>query len=184
MPKLAASVSGMDRLQLKLKRALEPVERGVAELAEFVKQEAKRRAKPHAADKGSLGNVVKVSFAGEGAKLSAAVDLPRSIYWLGTTVEEGRSPGKAPPVAAIGRWAERHGYLSETDIEATASIRQMSKGFLAGHVSRTAWKLAMEIKKHGTKGIHFMAGAAEAGRREAPRFLAKAAQAIERGFGE
>jgi hypothetical protein len=151
---------GAEKLQAKLGRVLEPIEQGLAQLAEYVRQEAKTRAKPHAADKGTLGNVIKVSFAGKGMALSAIVAPPRSVVGIALSVEEGRGPGRPPPVKAIGRWAEAHG------------------------IATKPWLLAQYIKKHGTKGIHFMAGAAEAGEKKAHDICQAAAIKIEENWGK
>ena len=149
---------GLEKLQQKLKRALEPVEQALANLADFVRGEAERQAKPHAADKGTLGRAVKVSFSGAGVALSATVAPPRATMGLAYTIEEGRRPGKQPPSASIGRWAKAHG------------------------IATNAWVLVKLIKERGTKGIHFMAGAAEAGEKKAPELLRKAGVEIERRF--
>jgi len=154
-----AEVQGLEKLKAKLGRALEPVEEGLAKLAEYIRGEAKTRAKPHAADKGTLGNVIKVSFAGKGMALSATVAPPKSVVGIALSVEEGRRPGKPPPVKAIKRWAVAHGIVTNP------------------------WLLAQDIKRRGTRGIHFMAGAAEAGEKKAHELCKTAAAAIERKFG-
>jgi len=153
------TLTGMEKLQAKLKRALDPFEEMLSTLAEFIHQEARTRAKPHAADKGTLGNVIKVSFAGEGVKLSAKVYEPKAVVGIALSVEEGRGPGKPPPVASIGRWAKSHG------------------------IATKPWLLAQQIKAHGTKGIHFMAGAADAGEKKAKELIGKTAAMIEHKWG-
>jgi hypothetical protein len=151
---------GAEKLQAKLGRVLEPIEQGLAQLAEYVRQEAKRRAKPHSWNKGTLGNAVKVSFAGKGMALSATVAPPKATMGIAYTIEEGRRPGKPPSVKAIGRWAK------------------------AGGITTKPWLLAQYIKKHGTKGIHFMAGAAEAGEKKAHDICQAAAIKIEENWGK
>jgi len=165
MPATTVEVQGLEKLKAKLGRALEPVEMGLTQLAEYILKEARRRAKPHAADKGTLGNALKVDFAGKGMALSATVYFPpesmaaRRTRGIAMTVEEGRCPGKPPPVKAIERWAKAHG------------------------IATRPWLLAQLIGKRGTKGIHFMAGAAEAGEKKAHELCKSAAVAIERKFG-
>ena len=153
-------VQGLEKLKAKLGRALEPVEMGLTQLAEYIREEAKRRAKPHAADKGTLGNVIKVSFAGKGMALSATVAPPKSVVGIALSVEEGRRPGKPPPVKAIERWAVAHG------------------------IATNPWLLAQLIGKKGTRGIHFMAGAAEAGEKKAHELCKSAAIKIEQNWGK
>jgi hypothetical protein len=160
MPDTTVQVQGMEKLQAKLKQALEPVEEGLAKLADYIRGEAKTRAKPHAADKGTLGNVIKVSFAGKGMALSATVAPPKSVVGIALSVEEGRRPGRPPPVRAIGRWAKAHG------------------------IATKPWLLAQDIKRRGTKGIHFMAGAAEAGEKKAHDLCKSAALKIEQNWGK
>ncbi len=152
-------VTGVEKLQAKLQRALDPVERGLAHLADYIREEAKRRAKPHPWNKGTLGNAIKVSFQGSGIALSATVAPPKATLGIAYTIEEGRRPGKPPPLKAIKRWAD------------------------AGGILTNPWLLREHIKEFGTKGIHFMAGAAEAGEKRAAEFLSKAATEIEKGFG-
>jgi len=165
MPATTIEVQGIEKLKAKLGRALGPVEMGLTQLAQYIHNEVRRRAKPHAADKGTLGNATKVEFAGKGMSLSAKVYFPsdnmgaRRTQGIAMTVEEGRSPGTPPPVKAIKRWAVAHG------------------------ITTNPWLLAQLIGKKGTKGIHFMAGAAEAGEKKAHELCKSAAVAIERKFG-
>jgi hypothetical protein len=160
MPATTVEMQGLEKLRIKLGRALEPVEEGLGKLADYVRGEAKTRAKPHAADKGTLGNVIKVSFAGKGMALSATVAPPKSVVGIALSVEEGRRPGKPPPVKAIKRWAVAHGYI------------------------QNYYLLAQKIGKQGTRGIHFMAGAAEAGEKKAHELCKSAALKIEQNWGK
>lgn len=160
MPGTTVTVQGEEKLRLKLGRVLEPIEKALAILAEYVHQKARIYAKPHPVDKGTLGNVIKVSFAGSGVAISAKVYEPRSVVGIALQVEEGRRPGKPPPVKAIKRWAVAHGIVTNY--------------FL----------LARLIGKQGTKGIQFMARAAEDGERKAPEILKSAALKIEQNWGK
>jgi hypothetical protein len=159
MPATTVEVQGLEKLKAKLGRALEPVEMGLTQLAEYILKEARTRAKPHSWNKGTLGNAVKVSFAGKGMALSATVAPQKAVMGIAYTIEEGRRPGKPPPVKAIGRWAK------------------------AGGITTNPWLLAQVIKRRGTRGIHFMAGAAEAGEKKAHELCKSAAVAIEKKFG-
>jgi hypothetical protein len=158
MPATTVEVQGVEKLKAKLGRALEPIEEGLGKLAQYIREEAKRRAKPHSWNKGTLGNAIKVSFAGKGMTLSATVAPPKAVMGIAYTIEEGRRPGRPPPVRAIKRWAD------------------------AGGIKTKPWLLVQDIKRRGTRGIHFMAGAAEAGEKKAHELCKTAAAAIERKF--
>lgn len=156
------TVQGADELRIKLGRTLQPVEKAIAELAAYVNTEAKRRAKPHAADKGTLGNVIATSLSGGGANIKAEVYVPYESHVQGIawSIEEGRPPDKRPSLARIAVWAFRHGYLANDD--------------LAG-----VYRLAQRIKSQGTKGVYFMRDAAEAGTKKAQETMANLKIQIE-----
>ena len=156
---LSTTIEGAAAIKRKLDQMLDPAEDEFKKLVDFVHKEAQRRAKPHSWNKGTLGKVIKVDFAPAGRALEAKVSLPRAVVGIGRTIEEGRKPGKPPPVSAIKRWAE------------------------AGGITTKPWTLVQIIRRRGTKGIYFMAGAAEAGEKKAKEILKSTAAAIERAWG-
>ena len=155
-PLVEIDLKGDKALRRKLGVLLSPTRPMMEELVGFVQGEAKAGTKPHAVDKGTLGNTVKSSLSPEPVPLSARVFTRSGVA---RTIEEGRKPGKPPPVAPLERWASRHG------------------------ITENAWKLVQQIRRRGTRGVFFMRKAAEAGQRKAPELIRKAAQQIERNWG-
>ncbi len=156
MADITVEIKGIERLTRKLEEVPQAL-RGVMERAvEYGREEAGKRAKPHPVDKGTLGRSVKFAVDKGAVPLHARIYTKSGIAF---TVEEGRRPGKPPPVAAIRRWAKAHG------------------------IAVNPWLLAQQIRARGTKGIRFMAGAAEATQKKMGDFTKEAVREIERRWG-
>jgi hypothetical protein len=158
MVKMSVEVEGVQRLTRKLEHVLDPLQPELVVLVRGIEAKAREFAKPHAVDKGTLGYTVKSEIAPQGRAL---YELAR-VYTrsgIAQTVEEGRRPGKPPPVKAIARWAVLHG------------------------VSTKAWHLVQDIRQRGTRGVFFMSRAAEWGEREVERTMRNIALEIRRRWG-
>jgi hypothetical protein len=172
----------MEELKGKLQGLLAPVQDALRYLGTFVQEEAKRRAKPHPADLGTLANVIAVDFSGGGENMKVEVYVPedtrqmRGFAGIARTIEEGRAPGNAPPIGAISRWAIAHGYATAP----TEVVGQRYGRFSYAHVSPEIWRMVMDIKAHGTKGVYYMKGAADAGSKKAVELMAALKTEIER----
>ncbi len=142
---LTVSVVGLDALRLKLREGtvFTPARSFLKDLARVGQKTAQRAAKPHPADKGSLGRAILVDFALDGT--SARVAPAPSIAGIAFTLEEGRRPGKRPPYGPIKRWMISHGIITGARGE-----------------GKKVQEIREDIKKRGTRGIHFMKTAEEA----------------------
>ena len=138
-----AEVSGVDVLRERLRnpRFLFQSTRHLIEGAGIAaRKTAQRAAKPHPADKGTLGRAVRLEVSPNG--LQATVDIARSVSGIAFTIEEGRRPGRRPPYGPIKRWMISHGIIS------------------AGRgTSKQVQALREDVKARGTRGVHFMAQA-------------------------
>lgn len=103
---------------------------------------AQRAAKPHAADKGTLGSQIRLDL--DFARLEARVAPAQAIAGLAYTIEYGRRPGRRPPYRPIRRWAEAHGIVPP------------GRGG-----SKLVYELRERIRASGTRGVGFMATAQE-----------------------
>lgn len=156
MSRITVEVKGIERLTRKLDEVPRAV-RGIMERAtKYGREEAARRAKPHPADTGGLGRTVKFMVDPGPVPLHARI---YTVSGIAPTVEEGRKPGKPPPVAAIGRWARAHG------------------------IAVNPWLLARQIRARGTRGIKFMSGAAEETQKKMGEFMREAVREIEGRWG-
>ena len=132
-------VVGLDALRLKLRegRLLKPSRSFLQELGRVGQKTAQRAAKPHPADKGTLGRAILLDFALDGS--SARVAPAPRIAGIAFTIEEGRRPGRRPPYGPIKRWMISHGIISGARGD-SKKVRYMQE----------------DIKLRGTRGIHFM----------------------------
>lgn len=139
-------VTGGDKIAQALRDRtlfMAPVERRMIRAAGVAGEKtARRAAKPHAQDKGTLGRAVRLDFRDSGE--TAVVDIARSVVGIAQTIEEGRRPGRRPPYRAIKAWAESHGVIP------------VGRGN-----SRHVQELREKIARSGTRGVHFMREAAE-----------------------
>ena len=131
------------RARLRDKHFLKPTRTFLHELGRVGQKTAQRAAKPHPADKGTLGRAILLDFALDGS--SARVSPAPRIAGIAFTIEEGRRPGRRPPYGPIKRWMISHGIIP------------------AGRgTSKQVQAVREEIKAQGTRGVHFMAQAEKA----------------------
>lgn len=152
-------IRGLPELRRRADRVLDEVRPMMEDVGKFVRERAAERAKPHPADKGTLGKGIKFELEGGAVPLLGRVKPARPIQGIAWTVEAGRRPGKPPPVAALERWLTSHG------------------------IPTNPWVMQAEIRRRGTRGVKFMAGAADDARRELPRIIGSAARKIESRWG-
>jgi hypothetical protein len=155
MSDLDLQVKGIKELEEKMGHVLEPAKTMISDLARYIQAEADKFAKPHPADKGTLGKTVKMTLGPGPIPLWAEVWTKSGIA---PTVEVGRLGGKPPPIKRIETWARAHGYLGANE---------------------SGYDIWFQIKQKGTKGIYFMKQAEEAGREKAGDMLVKLARTIE-----
>lgn len=151
---ITVRVDGIDKLSRNLNEIKGPLSDGIKKLAHYVEGEARREAKPHSGDTGELARSIKTSIAPVGNPLSAKVSTDKSYA---PYAEEGRRPGRMPPVDAIADWLRRHG----------------------GDETR-AFQVARSIGRRGTKGIFFMKKAFEAGEKKANSIMREVEADIKR----
>ena len=131
------------RARLRDKHFLKPTRTFLHELGRVGQKTAQRAAKPHPADKGTLGRAILLDFALDGS--SARVAPAPRYAGIAFTIEEGRRPGRRPPYGPIKRWMISHGIIP------------------AGRgTSKRVQEIREEIKARGTRGVHFMAQAEKA----------------------
>ena len=138
-------VVGLAALQARLQpgRLLQPTSQFIEDLGKAGQRTAQRAAKPHPADKGTLGRAIHLEISSD--RKTARIAPDRSISGIAFTIEEGRKPGRRPPYKAIKQWAIAHGIVP------------------AGKGNSAQVKALREtIKDRGTQGVHYMAQAQEA----------------------
>ena len=138
-------VSGADALgeMLRSKDFLSSPTRRLIEYAgRAAWRTAQRAAKPHPADKGTIGRAIRFNILPGG--MAARIDIVRSFAGIAYTIEEGRRPGRRPPYGPIKRWMISHGIISGARGD-SKKVRYMQE----------------DIKLRGTRGVHFMAQAAD-----------------------
>jgi hypothetical protein len=160
---ITVTVEGLDALKRKLGGATEPIGGIVREAGIFAREKTAQYAKPHAADKGTLGAGITLKLGAGAVPLEATIAPNSRIAGIAATVEEGRPPGKRPSVDRIERWAWAHGYLPRG-----------SRG----------WKLAQQIAQRGTKGVKMFEHAAKDTEGKLKELIGKAAREIETRFGK
>src|SRR3990172_7748556 len=135
-------ILGLDNVLLRLreKRFLSPTRDFLKGLGRVGQRTAQRAAKPHPADKGTLGRAILLDFALDGS--SARVAPAPRYAGIAFTIEEGRRPGRRPPYGPIKRWMISHGIIPEGRGD-SKKVRFMQE----------------DIKLRGTRGVHFMAQA-------------------------
>lgn len=153
-------VRGLDELRRRLesRRLLSPVRKEIIEEAgKAGKAKAIEAAKPHAADKGSLGRAVRLRVEDGGNK--AIVDVAPQVAGIAFVIEEGRRPGRAPPLRVLKAWADSHG------------------------IPTPPRELQQAIRAQGTRGIHFMRQAQEEAEKVVRGQVPAAERGVERAFG-
>jgi hypothetical protein len=139
MSHFAVELQGLPALRARLQpgRLLQPTKAFIKDLAETAQRTAQRAAKPHSADKGTLGRQIAIEYSSDG-ELARIYPQPR-IANVAQTVEVGRKAGKRPPYGPIKRWAIAHGFIPS------------GKGN-----SKLVHQLRERVMHEGTKGVHFM----------------------------
>lgn len=139
MSHFAVELKGLDQLHERLKpgRLLAPTKVFIRQLAETAQRTAQRAAKPHSADKGTIGRQLLLEYSSDGQV--ARLYPNQRIANIAQTIEEGRKPGKRPPYGPIKRWAIAHGFVPN------------AKGN-----SKMVHQIREEIMHAGTRGVHFM----------------------------
>ena len=150
-------IEGVDALRKKLGGIEGHVKPLLEKVATYAEGEARRGAKPHQADTGELARSIKSSLAPGAMPLWIKV-YTEKLY--AAPVEYGRRPGKMPPVAAIAKWATRHG------------------------ITTPAFVLARAIGRRGTKGLHYMEKAARATGEKMPDLIRQVITKIEQDWGK
>jgi len=142
---IMVKVEGMDlfRQRLDSRRLLRPTRDYIEQVGKAAHRTAQRAAKPHAADKGTLGRYITVEIS-DGGKTATVAPI-RRIVGVAQTIEEGRRPGRRPPYTPIKRWMLSHGLISGAPGE--SNLVRVMQG---------------RIKSVGTKGVYFMRTASEA----------------------
>jgi hypothetical protein len=165
---ITVQIEGVDKLVKKLGHVTDPMGDLIKEAAEYGKKEMKIFAKPHAADKGTLAEAATYELKGKGIDMTARIGLierghgmASSLAGLAPTINYGRSPGKPPPIPTIERWGVRHGFI------------EPGQGY----------RLAREIRAHGTKGIYFLEKTEEALNKELPKMVNETIKRVEKDWG-
>ncbi len=113
-----------------------------------------------------------------------SIEIRMLDYWK--WVDDGRSPGKRPPISKIIQWIKdkqlrlddrgttARGYKREGTL-----ISQSRKKVLMGKkkvsiLDATAYKIASKIAKYGTKGTNFLSDAVDDNKDDLVRDMAKA----------
>jgi hypothetical protein len=156
---ITITVEGVEALKKKLGGVTEPIGGIVREAGIFAREKTATYAKPHAADKGTLGQGITLKLGAGAVPLDATIAPNSRIMGIAVTVEQGRPPGKRPNVDAIERWAWAHGYLPRA-----------SRG----------WKLAQQIAKTGTKGVKMFEHAAKDTEAKVKELVSHAVSTIEK----
>jgi len=114
---VSVTVVGGETIAAQLRQVPASVRPLFEEAAKFGREEMAKRAKPHAADKGTLAEAVTYELSGAGVALSARVGIigrghgmRSSLGGLAPTVNYGRRAGLAPPVRRIKAWLKSHGF--------------------------------------------------------------------------
>jgi len=115
---------------------------------------ARRAAKPHTVDTGSVARSIEHKLRGNGPIPAGGAVFTRLVG--AEAIDQGRVPGgRMPPVEPIRQWAVRHG------------------------IAIPAFVLARAIARRGTRGLFFMRAAEDAVRRGLPGLVGRAADRIE-----
>ena len=166
---IQVKVEGMDLLRRKLEAGnlLKPTREIVAAAGKEGLETARKAAKPHPGDKGTLARMIE-SDTQDGGK--TVVVAPQSkIRGIATTIEEGRKPGKRPPYGSIKKWMLSHGIISGARGE-----------------SKLVAMMRDRIRSQGTAGVFFMKKGAEAAERcmkgDVPKAEGEVRKAWDRGY--
>jgi hypothetical protein len=166
MSSLQVEIKGLDKLMAKLGNVEKPIRPLLEKAAKFALAQAQVFAKPHPADKGTLAKGLKFELAAGAVTLHARVFPVAAIVGIANVVEEGRKPGKQPPYQALVPFVQSHG---------------VTMGPATGEKA-IAYLMAVGIKHKGTKGVRFMAKAADATDKKLPGLVAETVKEMEKDW--
>ncbi len=138
--------------RLQVVAEFKPVRDAVQRVLLRMETEARRKAKPHGVDTGTLARSIMSNLNPPMTPIGGSVFTTNR---LAPVIEVGRKPGRMPPVDPIARWAKRHG------------------------IDAAPFVLARAIGRHGTKGLYMFKAALAVGQRELANDLHGAALRIE-----
>jgi hypothetical protein len=164
MSNMSVEVKGLDKVLAKLGNIEKPIRPLMEGAAKYALGQAQVFAKPHLADKGTLAKGLKFELAPGPVPLHARVFPMPAIVGIANVVEAGRHAGKMPPYQSLMPFVQSHGVRIGT----------------ATGAKEIAFLMAMGIKQKGTKGIRFMAKAAEATEKKLADLVKGAAADIEK----
>lgn len=163
---ITVEVIGGEKIARQLRTVPQSVRPLFEEAAKFGRKEMAERAKPHAADKGTLAEAVTSELTTGGGALQARVGIigrgagaRSSLGGLAATVNYGRRPGRPPSIKKIRAWLKSHGFQ--------ASPRAVQRAIAA----------------RGTKGVFFLEGAQKALLEKLPELIREAEREIEAKWG-
>ena len=160
------TVIGGEAIAAQLRQVPDMLRPLYEDAAKFSREEMAKRAKPHAADKGTLAEAVTYELSGAGVALQARVGIigrghgmRSSLGGLAPTVNYGRRPGLAPPVRTIKAWLKSHGYHADPK-----AIQRL-------------------IAARGTQGVFFLEQTAEALGEKLPELIRQMERELEAKWG-
>jgi hypothetical protein len=167
MSQIQVDVKGLDKLVAKLGHVQNPLKPLFKKAAQFAHGQVKKYAKPHAADKETLADGMKYELLGGAATPYARIFPATPIVGIANVVEAGRKPGKQPRYQSLKGFVVSHNYPLLAVLG----------------VNKAAYKMALGIKAHGTKGVFFMQHASEDTQKEMPKLVNEAKKQIEKEWG-
>ena len=148
---------GREAIVAQLRRVPDMLRPLYEDAAKFGREEMAKRAKPHAADKGTLAEAVTYELSGAGVALQARVGIigrghgmRSSLGGLAPTVNYGRRAGLAPPVRTIKAWLKSHGFHANPKaIQRLIAARGTQGVFFLEHTAEELGKKLPElIREH------------------------------------
>jgi len=160
------TVIGGEAIAAQLRQVPDMLRPLYEDAAKFGREGMARRAKPHAADKGTLAEAVTYELSGAGVALHARVGIigrghgmRSSLGGLAPTVNYGRRAGLAPPVRTIKRWLKSHGFHADPK-----AIQRL-------------------IAARGTQGVFFLEHTAEELAKKLPELIREMERELEAKWG-
>jgi len=140
--KIDVQFTGVPQFLRALDRAGGSVRVFMSNVAEVLDIEAEKETYHPGKDKGTFakGNTIKHDVAPGAVPLSARAF---TLSPIAIAVDQGRPPGKMPPMKAIRRWAGKHGIPEKRNT--------------GGKVKKPYFYIARAIGARGSKGRQFMA---------------------------
>lgn len=129
-------------------------------------------------DTGTLRGSIGVRFRGRGATQTAIVGT--AVHYA-EAVEEGRKPGRMPPVAAIAPWVARNLRASYVQRRTGKTRRRKLRSGL--ETRSVAYLVARAIGRRGTKGARMFQEGVKAAEPGIIRIVRKAERDLGRALG-